>query len=431
MENSDRHIFDDFDDLLIKDHDGQIRKFKESRIQGETADQTDEGQKMHEESESLDVQSTETNAGHQTETLEGGDAQKISEATYEEAVQRILNESGIALSDEVLQRRLTTIILTRLKDVRSAIETREILLRSPKIGGMGFSEKEADSLMHIIESHLRKIKNREGQIVEDIPFVNQEQETGRKEEFQEQTESSSAVHEKKQESHSLSLEEDSQHQKKDILKMIEELEDYDIIPKKRPSEPAEKTEAAEKQSLAGEESMEKKESPVHLLQHTEGEEQKKKSLEASERKQEIQKDQKPQERQEDEKKLVTETAMEHPVQSKREKEYHPKLIGPIAELREIDAETFRRLDEDPVQACERIRRKIEILGQESFAKKLQGIEAWRQSRIFQLYTQMVKTSLAEKIPVEEVSRQFQKENKPYLTSREIEAIADFNQSLRF
>src|SRR4029078_2330234 len=56
---------------------------------------------------------------------------------------QILIEQNLAPSDESLERRSISIIKSRLKDLRTTDETVEMLVRDPKIGGLGLDREIA------------------------------------------------------------------------------------------------------------------------------------------------------------------------------------------------------------------------------------------------------------------------------------------------
>src|SRR3989339_321332 len=109
----------------------------------------------------------------------------------------------------------------------------------------------------------------------------------------------------------------------------------------------------------------------------------------------------------------------------------PKLLGPIEELKEIDLVNFRRLDSDPNKAIFKINNKIKFLEEESFAKRLAGIKAWRQSKINTLYLNMGRESINIQKPIEDIINIRKNNNQEYLTIEEFSAVMDLNKGLRF
>lgn len=109
----------------------------------------------------------------------------------------------------------------------------------------------------------------------------------------------------------------------------------------------------------------------------------------------------------------------------------PKTMGPIDELRFMDTISFRRLGKVAAESTAKLRDKIILLEKEQYAKKLEGIKAWRQSPLNQLYVSMTQTALNQKVSIDQVIAQKTQANEPCLNQSEFEAIMKLNQELRF
>jgi len=108
-----------------------------------------------------------------------------------------------------------------------------------------------------------------------------------------------------------------------------------------------------------------------------------------------------------------------------------KMTGPIDELRTLSLMDFRRLGADTKQAVAHIVEKIDLLGEESFAKRAEGTNAWRQSPLYKLYLEMGVESMERGEPIGIVISRRSTSNRPYLSEHEFTAVADLNQYLRF
>lgn len=108
-----------------------------------------------------------------------------------------------------------------------------------------------------------------------------------------------------------------------------------------------------------------------------------------------------------------------------------KLMGPIEELGGMNLLEFRRLSNDPKQAAGKLLNQINLLESESFAKKLAGIKAWRESDLYRLYLEIGRQSIQRNCLVREVIAEREKAGKPTLNLEEFEAVMDLNKSLRF
>ncbi|MFH1187805.1 MAG: hypothetical protein V1688_02990 [bacterium] len=110
---------------------------------------------------------------------------------------------------------------------------------------------------------------------------------------------------------------------------------------------------------------------------------------------------------------------------------HPHLVGPIEELSEMTVLDFRRLGSTAQDSIDKIKEKIEISGKESFNKKIAAINGWKKSQPNQLYIELGRQSLSQKIPVENLISQYYLENKPVLTKQEFDVISQLNKELRY
>lgn len=66
-------------------------------------------------------------------------------------IKTVFERIGPLQLDDMLLRRLENAVSTRLRDVRNAIQTKQILSREAKVGGVGFTEQEAERIAGIIE----------------------------------------------------------------------------------------------------------------------------------------------------------------------------------------------------------------------------------------------------------------------------------------
>ena len=80
---------------------------------------------------------------------------------------------------------------------------------------------------------------------------------------------------------------------------------------------------------------------------------------------------------------------------------------------------------------EKIQDKLTILEEESLIKRAEGIVAWRQSEVAQIYLAIGRESMEQGKAIGEIINQRMAKKQPYLTEDEFEAIADLNRSLRF
>lgn len=108
----------------------------------------------------------------------------------------------------------------------------------------------------------------------------------------------------------------------------------------------------------------------------------------------------------------------------------PHLVGPIDELQSMSLKDFRRMSADASAAARRIRDKIQTLEKESLPKKMEAIEAWKRSEVNQLYIEIGKESFGKGVPIAQAIQQRKSAGLPYLEESEFDALLDLNTMLR-
>jgi hypothetical protein len=111
--------------------------------------------------------------------------------------------------------------------------------------------------------------------------------------------------------------------------------------------------------------------------------------------------------------------------------FAPKLFGPTQELAALTLVDFRRLSKDPKVAIQKIIDKINLLEEESFRQKIDGIRSWQASEVYRLYSNIGETSLRQERPIKQIIDEMTKQGKSALTEAEFGAIMELNRKLRF
>ena len=109
----------------------------------------------------------------------------------------------------------------------------------------------------------------------------------------------------------------------------------------------------------------------------------------------------------------------------------PKLVGPIEELQSMSVAIFRRLSQSPKEAIAKINAKIELLEDEGYSKRLEGVKAWRQSPINRLYISIGQEAINQSSNIETVIKNWTTQGKECLRADEFQVIMDLNKNLRF
>lgn len=109
----------------------------------------------------------------------------------------------------------------------------------------------------------------------------------------------------------------------------------------------------------------------------------------------------------------------------------PKLMGLMGELRTMNVAQFRRFSKDPREAAKKIRSLLETLGQESFERRMEGITTFRASPLQGAYLALVAESFRTSRPVAQVAEEKRKQGENVLSADEIAAIMELNSALQY
>ncbi len=109
----------------------------------------------------------------------------------------------------------------------------------------------------------------------------------------------------------------------------------------------------------------------------------------------------------------------------------PKVVGPLEELKYIDLVSFHRLGQEARANTAKIKAKIDLLGEQGYGKRLEGVSAWRNSPLNELYLAMGNESIGTGEPIDAIIEKRKKAKKDFLSAAEFDAIMDLNKSLRY
>jgi len=352
---------------------------------------------------------------------------KIEKISLKQAVNNIIDGSQIELTKEDLKRRFENIIQTFFKGIRTEIETKIVLKRNKKIGGLGFSEEDSDRITKMLKKEKLKIDE------ESIKRA-------------------------------ISLDKEKGKEALDQIKLVDKTEQIIRlgtkvkIPKKinkeqLPIQPQTQpqtqvpVESPLISNLISKENQpeEQKLPPIPVLKKEPKEDGNKFSLQ-NEIEKTLQQD-KPllKEKIEDKSNVskITPEIKEEKVSIHRpispvlssqnivkEVRSQPRALGPIEELQTITLADWKRWGKSEV-AMERVKDKINLLAEESLVKKSEGIKAWKNSEINKLYLEIGTESIDQEKSVNQVIEQRKQQGKPTLTEEEFNAIVELNQNLRF
>ncbi|MDO8505883.1 MAG: hypothetical protein Q7S48_04890 [bacterium] len=336
----------------------------------------------------------------------------------------VRGRQGAALQDrESLQKRFRTIVSARLRDVRDSSETREMLMRAQKVGGMGLPPPPPSPL-NPPSGRGEKLRTG-GEIVDLIIEIIEKAFKEFKAKWKDQEEKKRIALREKQ------TQERSEREGQKVKQEEEGLEErYNRLTggNSKPALPAGRSkEVATAPPAGGSLAMTKSKAlpPPPPLQSTQvAPLAKPKPVILAASKQVV-----PQ-------KSFVPSVEQSSVSLRSGKvtdiRSAPKLVGPIEEIGSLRLEDFRRFPEPDAQArAQKIIEKIELLGKESLVRRSQGLEAWRSSPLNQLYGQILGTALSKRSSPQVILEELATAGKTTLTLDEFRAIMELNQKLRF
>jgi len=380
-------------------------------------------------------------------------APKIS---YNEAVDNAIKKIGLSFTDESIANRFKHIALSFLNETRGDLEMRIVLKRPQDIGGMGCAEEVADKIIEALEAEKPRIKV---EIKKEIPKPELAEGLAMPHEmiptmtriqpaapppptFAKATEGRKATEGKPDLSAEVSPSETKAETKPSVLEEKIPTQPLEITPAVEPKK--EEPIVEEKPIVPPEAPL----TPVELKEEIIGPEEITKVAEEILAETPIIEAPK-------ESEFETEKAVPEPVKPEypstrvpetfisihrppsepsrltmEEIKVTPKIYGPIDELRSIKIEDWKRWG-TPNEASQRIQDKINLLGDESLVKKAEGIKAWKESEVNQMYLDIGSESIDKGISVEEVIAMRTKEGRPTLNRDEFDAVVELNQKLRF
>ncbi len=107
-----------------------------------------------------------------------------------------------------------------------------------------------------------------------------------------------------------------------------------------------------------------------------------------------------------------------------------KLVGPVEELKGLTLEDFRRLG-TPDEAVAKISARIDMFGKESLNKRVDGIKAWQMCEVNRTYQAITAASFSQRKNMLEILEERKTANLSTLTPDEFRVIMELNQKLRF
>jgi hypothetical protein len=108
----------------------------------------------------------------------------------------------------------------------------------------------------------------------------------------------------------------------------------------------------------------------------------------------------------------------------------PRLAGPVQELQDLTITSFRRLGKTPAEAATRVMQKIDLVAQESFNRRVEAIRAWQSSPLQKMYIGLVTEAFSTGTPVGQLVEKKRKAGENVPSSEELSAVVELNGKLR-
>jgi hypothetical protein len=335
--------------------------------------------------------------------------QSNDKINYEAIAGKIASGFVFSEKDEFLVNRLKNIIIARLKDVRDDLETKDNLTKEQGVGGLGITSGEADNLIKIIKE-AKKSGSSEGIgemppkvfsslvnktkvsdsikqnlpifIEEDgVPVVKLPQDMMKIDEF-------------------LPAEQKVKSEKAETKAEILPIEPKNDIIKTMRDDLASLSSDTSRQNKATDFKEDPQPRPLPYVASSD--------IPAT---------------------VINNKNLQKP--SLDDVNFKKQSFGPIEELENMTIIEFRRISADPRIAVNKVKEKIDLLENQGFGKRVEGIDAWHKSEVNRFYRLLGQASMSEGKPIEEIIRSRLLSGKPTLSFDEFEVIMELNRQLRF
>jgi len=301
----------------------------------------------------------------------------------------IITQHNLAFPDELLTKRVQAIIKTRLKQIRSADETHALLVRPPKVGGLGLDPDIATAVLTSVE---QQVKNSATRGMSQPPIAPPPPPPPRVPPPEQQKPAAIPP------------------MTRDFREMKPDPTVSNVTEPPRISRPIYRP-----ADLPAPPSMPEKSAPM-----------------INTRSDELTKPPLPTKRPP----VTTPSpAMQRPRATDRpavtDVTVPVSTLGPAEEMRSYTLVQFRRLGQGAADATKKVLDKLQHLQHESFSLWADAVAGWRQSEVYRLYLDMGRESLEENVTIDKVIQRRAAAGKLYLSEHEFNMLADMNRRLQF
>jgi hypothetical protein len=310
-------------------------------------------------------------------------ARRSTPKTIKQMVDEVCKSPHLKLEDPLLMGRCKKVVETRIRNVRTAHQTRNQIEQAIEQGGLGISGRALAGMLEAIEAYVTEYEN----LLEAQSLEAKEKHVQKRV--------------------------DSKNKKDQVDQKQEEMlsKRYASITGKAPKESVKPVAPNGARVSAGVTHEEAVNLQKRRIDNDRVDSANKK---ANKNKQQAQV------------KPVLQKPTVQDVQSKK------RLAGPIEELKYMTLSDFRRLSADPAKAMTKILDKVDLVLDQGYQKKVEAIKAWQVSKVNQIYVSLAQRSILEGTALEELRAASAKENKTtMLTKEELAVIIKLNTELRF
>lgn len=342
-------------------------------------------------------------------------------SVLDQAVQQAISQIRDKPVDEYLLRRLQNVVSSRLRDVRSSLELRQILMRDSKVGGVGMTADQANAAVDVVEaayqaSHASIMDDEKKKLEVQIQFQQQKIEERKKREAEEHARWYQEKILAKKQAEERQLQAADQMRKQFAAGMAPQAAQQAASPA-APLAPVDVKEQHLEQKRFGGLVQAVQVGAQPIAQAAAVEVAARPEVKVSVATTPV----KPQ----------MDGVVPPPAVMTGAVTAGPKLMGLTGELSELSLTEFRRMAKTPDEAVQKILQKVETLGQESFERRVEGVRAFQGSPLQGSYMALVAESFRTGKPVAALADEKRAKGENTLSPQEISAILSLNSKLHF
>ncbi len=324
------------------------------------------------------------------------ESKKEIEEKIKKQIADVRKQLNIHFSSEELSKRFDNILTTYLRGVRNKIDTKQTLIKKVEIGGLGMTQVFADNVLLLVDSgknntasktNTDKKEKEEENLNKNNSSLSKEKEPDKKQEKVEKKPDFANLDTRDAYYDFNNMSPEAKKQKE---KIKEKSKKEELVPKTKDEYSKEFSDNNSKNDNS--ELDQKNKGKINISANI---------------------------------------ASSDPLKKKVVDVKAPKLLGPIDELREMTLTDFRRLGESPLQIIKKIQEKFDFLEEDGYAKRLEGIKAWRESPVNKMYLKIGQESIMQKKPINVIISEMEETEKESLSEDEFKAIMDLNRNIRF